>query len=298
MRIVANPSSNLSEAAIRRYGIEVTPHHIIVNGVAHDTRVTASLEQVDRWVRESKEFPHMVGTTAHEFARIFEHVLRDDPEILAIMTSKKVIQSYTAAASAARAVQAMSAFKNARIGVIDSRMTDAGTGLLAIVAGEAARAGLDLRRTTQVLEAMASRARFAFVVQSVDYLVKGGRASWLKGWLANMLDVKPMIAFVNGELANVGRISGRDDVVEVLAADAFATFARRPVWVAVYHGGVPEKARALASRLSQRLDVRYVYQRVLSPGVYVYSGAGTLGYAALPIDDLPWTPTTPPDLSE
>jgi DegV family protein with EDD domain len=296
MRIVINPSCNLSEAAIRRYDAEVTPQHIIVNGEAHDTRVAPSLEQIDRWVRESREFPHMVGTTAQEFVGVFRRLLRDDPEVLAIMTSKNVIQSYTAATSAARTLQALGVPGN--VGVVDSMMTDAGAGLLAIAAGEAARAGLDVRRATPVLDALARRARFAFVVKSVDYLVKGGRASWLKGWLASVLEMRPMIAFVNGELKSVGKISGKDDPAEALVNDAVAAFAGRPLWVAVYHGGMPAKARDLASKLSRRLDVRYVYQRILSPGVYVYAGAGTLGYAAFPIDDLPWTPTTPPDLSE
>jgi hypothetical protein len=44
--------------------------------------------------------------------------------------------------------------------------------------------------------------------------------------------------------------------------------------------------------------VQYVYERELSAGVYVYAGAGTLGFTVLPVDDLPWSPTVPPDLSE
>jgi DegV family protein with EDD domain len=297
MRVVANPSCNLSDSAIRRYGVELTPQHVIIDGEALDTRGTTTFTEVDRWVRESRDFPHMVGTTAHEFVGVFRRLLRDDPQIVAIMTSKQVIQSYAAAVSAARVVEDAFVSKGVRIGVVDSMMTDAGAGLLAIAAGEAALAGLDVKRAMAMLEPLATSARFVFIVQTTEYLVKGGRASWLKGWLANMLDVKPMIAFVDGELKSAGRIAGRADPVEALVADACAKFAGRPLWISVFHGGVPAQADVLAARLSQRLDVRYVYKRALSPGVYIYAGPGMLGYAAVPIHGLSWTPPTPPDLS-
>ncbi len=293
-RVVTNPSCNLGEAALQRYGIELTPQHAIVGGKAVDTRTVTSFAEVDRWVHDSPEFPHMVGSTANELAASLKRLVRDDPQVLILTTSRKVIQTYAAATTAARVVEGN--VRTARIGVVDSRMTDAGFGLLTLAAGEASRARLDLRAAMSVLDTLAARGRFVFTVRSTDYLVKGGRASALKAWFGKLLDVNPVIEFVDGELRAVGTTPRRADPVQTLADDAVAKLAGRPVWLAVFHGGATDQAQALAASLAQRLDARFVMVRPLSPGVYIYCGPGALGYAALPVDDLPWAPPPPSGL--
>jgi len=299
MRIVTNHGSNLSDAAIRRYSIEITPQQIMVDGVSHETLSPIPLSQIDRWVAEAKEFPYVVGTTAQQYATIFSRLLHADPELIAVMTSKKIIQSYAAATAASRTLAGTPAFANAGIAVVDSKMTDAGTGLLTVAVGEASLAGLGLRRTTLLAESLAARGVFVFVLQSVDYLVKGGRASWVRGWVANFFKIKPLIAFVDGELKSVGKVSGQADEVAAVAEYAISKVGRgRKVWIAIYHGDAPLKAHLLAAHLKQALDVAYVYLRKLSPSIYLNSGAGAVGVALYPMDDLPWSPPVPPDFSD
>jgi len=299
MRIVTNPGSNLGDDVIARYGIVVTPQHIVVDGAAHDTRAPIELREVDQWVKTAKEFPHVVGTTAQYYATTFASLLKEEPEIIAVMTSKKIIMSHAAATAAARSIMEMPAYRNGKILIVDSKMTDAAAGLLTIAVGEAARAGLALSRVTQLAERMAVAARCAWVLDSLDYAVKGGRAGWLRAWLANMLDLKPIVGFIDGELQSVGRVSGKGDAVEALSSYLVGKIGRgRKVWLAIFHGDAVAKAHLLAAALRRELDVAYVYLRKLSPSIYLHSGAGSFGGAVLPIDDLPWTPTTPPDFSD
>ena len=71
MRIVTNPGCNLPAAAIRHFDLEICPQQIVVDGVSHDTRAGIPYPVIDGWVRTARDFPHVVGTTAHEFAAIF-----------------------------------------------------------------------------------------------------------------------------------------------------------------------------------------------------------------------------------
>lgn len=297
MRVVTNPGSNLSAEALARYGVEVTAQQIVVDGVAHDTRMPLPLAQVDAWVRRAKEFPHVVGTTAPEFAECFARLLRDDKELVAVMSSKKIIGSWSGATTAARTVLAAPQFKGARIVVVDARMTDAGAGLVTIAAGEAARARIPLELAEKTLEAMAERGRFAFVPATLDALVKSGRASFLRGWLANLLQVKPLIAFVDGELKSVGRIPSKSDGGAAVLEDALANVgSTRKVWCAVIHGDDPERADELARAVRKRLNVEFLFVRPLSASIYLNTGRGSIGLATLPVDDLPWTLPRPPEL--
>lgn len=297
MRVVTNPGSNLTPSAIDHYGVELTPQRIMVDGVEHDTRDGIALDIVDRWVHSAKEFPYVVGTTASEFGQLFARVGRSDPVILAVMTSRKIIQSHAAALTAARVLADHPTHKNLRIGVVDSTVTDVGAGLVVLAAGEAARANVPLDVAVDALTRMSARGRFAFTVGTLDNMVKSGRASFVRAFVANFFDVKPLIAFVDGELKTVGKISGKADPTLAIADDLAALGEGRKVWLAIAHGNAPEKAERLLAHVTKRLDVAYAYVRPLSSSIYLNVGPGAILGAAMPIDDLPWTPTTPPDFS-
>lgn len=297
MRIVTNPGSNLAQSALDHYAIEIAPQRIMVDGTEHDTRPGIPLDIVDRWIHAAKEFPHVVGTTANEFGQLFTALGRTDPQMLAVMTSRKVIQSHGAALAAARVLAEHPTHKSLRIAVVDSTTTDVGAGLIALAAGEAAKAGLPLTEAVEALTRMANGTRLALTVATLDNLVKSGRAGFLRAFAANFFDMKPIIGFVEGELKTIGKVSGKADTTLALAKDLATIGAGRKVWLGVAHGNAPEKAARLVEQVKRELDVVYTYVRPLSSSIYLYTGPGSVCGVVTPIDDLPWAPPSPPDFS-
>ncbi len=297
MRIVTNPGSNLTPAEIDHYAIEIAPQRIIVDGIEHDTRPGIPLDVIDRWIRTAKAFPHVVGTTAGEFAQLFASVGRTTGEVVAVMTSRKIIQSHAAALAAARALADHPTHRALSIGVVDTGLTDLGAGLVALAAGEAAKANLPLDVTTDVLTKLALGSRAGLVVATLDNLVKGERASFLRAFVANFFDIKPLIGFVDGELKTIGKVSGKADPTLAIAKDLATIGAHRKVWVGIAHGNAPEKAERLLDHLKRELDVVHAVVRPLSSSIYLYTGPGAIFGCAMPIDGLAWTPPTPPDFA-
>ena len=294
VRIVTNPGSNLPASAIARFDVYVLPQQIVVDGVHHDTRADVSHATIDAWVRGAREHPFVLGTSATEFVDVFLAVARETREILAIMTSREIIGSYTAAVAASRTLATLGGHDRLRVEVVDTRSTDLGAGLCAILAGESARAGRSLSQTVHAVHRFAEDGVMMLTVETLDNLVKGGRASFLRGWLANLLRVRPLLSFVDGQVAAVGRFSTSEHPPTVLADALVAKVgARRRVWAAVVHGGRPEAARELAERLRAKLDVALMLERPLSPSIYLHCGPGALGAFVYPIDNLSWTPTAP-----
>lgn len=150
MKIFTNPGSNVPGAALTRYGIVLAPQRIVVDGVSHDTRDEIPLSTVDGWVRDSHEFPYVVGTTAHEFVDLFLEALQSERELLAVTVSRRIIKSFDSAESAAHTLQGRIKQAGANVAVLGTTTTDLGSGLLCIAAGEAARAGLPLAQTVQL----------------------------------------------------------------------------------------------------------------------------------------------------
>ena len=295
MRLLTNPGSNVPESAIARYDIVLARQTIVVDRVSHDTRKDIPLSVVDGWVAGAKEFPKVQGTTAQDLVPIFLEALEKDPELLVVMTSKRLIQSYHSAQAAAATVKTRVAQRNSSIAIVDTLSTDLGAGLLTIAAGEAIRAGLPMKDIVALLEAMGERGRFALHVRDLLHPLKSGRASFLKAWMASVLQVRPLLGLADGDLRILGRVREKDDPIAELLAYFKERLPGRPrVWMGVVHGNEPERAARCAELFGEHFDVAYSLIRPLSSSIYLYCGPGSLGVFLLPIDDLPWALPTPP----
>jgi DegV family protein with EDD domain len=293
MRVLTNPGANLPRELVERYRICITSSNIVVDGAQYDCREDIPLDMVDTWVSFAREYPFVLGTSAAELARQYIEIGAEDREILVVMSSRKIIQSYDAACSAARTIEGHPLGRTLGIRVVDGMSTDLGLGLLTLAAAEAARAGMGLEPTAAMVEALALRSRFAFIPRTLDNLVRGGRASFLRSFMAKMLGVRPILAFVDGEAQMVGRCGAKDDYAEVLASWLREQIRSDAVWIGVGHGGRPDEAQRLADALRERFAVAYALVRPVSPPVYLHAGPGALGAVVMPLEGLPWTPPAP-----
>lgn len=298
MRLLTNPGSNLTPPLLARYGVVEMPQRIMVDGVAHDTREPTPQSLVDRWVCEAKRWPETVGTTAADTVAAFDQAQKaGERELVVVHTSRKIINSYQSAETARRTFLGSPQGAGMRIELIDTGLTDIAASLICILVGEAIKAGLPLDEVTRIGTTAARDGRLIIAVDTLDNLVKGGRASFLRAWVADMLGVRPLIGFVDGALGAVGKYQRRGDLATSLT-DALekSLGAKRRVWLAIGHTGDLGKSARLERELRARFDVAWVYTRPIAPGVYLHCGPGCVAAAAVAIDDLGWTPTPPPDV--
>lgn len=291
MQIVTNPGSNLSEAAVSRYGIAMLPQQIVVDGEAHDTRGGIALDTIDGWVKTAKAHPHVVGTTAAEFAHLARQLAAKDREIVAVMTSRKIIGSHDAAMVGAKTLREASGFEDLRIRVCDTGVTDVGAGLATALAAEARNDGQPLDRVADLIESFRANVRTVFTVRTLDYLVKGGRATTLRAFLANLLGVRPVLGFVEGEVKLLGKESAKKGPEQVVADRLGEDLAPgKPIYAAIFHGGAPADAKLLADELRRRWDVTSLSVRTISPSIYLHGGPGCLGAVAVEASALSYRP--------
>ncbi|HTJ83928.1 MAG TPA: DegV family protein [Polyangiaceae bacterium] len=293
MIVVTNPGSNLPVELVGKYGIELTPQQIMVDGTAHDTREGVTFEQIDAWVRTAREHPYVLGTNAGEFANLFSRIAQRNKEIFAVMTSRKVIGSHDAAVVAARTVTER--HPDVRIAVGDTGVTDLGAGLACVLAAEARESGATMPQISALIAAFRKNVRFLVAVKTLDYLVKGGRASTMRAFFADLFGLRPLIAFVDGELRAVGKTNAKADPSVALGTWLEKQAGpKRPVWAGVFHGNSPVLAAMMQKELRARFDVSYCLVRPLSPSIYLHLGPESVGAGIIPLDALPWQPSKAP----
>lgn len=291
MKIITNPGSNLSARALAEYRVGVTAQVIVVDGEARATSGVTELSEIDRWVAEAKVHPYVVGTTAAEFVPLLRACRKDGEDALVVMSSRKIIGSHDAALKAVEIVAATAGPGN--MSVIDTGVTDAAAGLACILAGQLAKEGHDLRAVVRALDSYQQHVRFVFTVDSLDYLVKGGRASSLRAWAARLFGLRPIIGMVGGEVKSIAKASTSRPPAESVADHLAPELAGQPVWAAVVHGDAPAAAAEMERVLGERFDLRFVYRRPISPSIYLHTGAGAVGAAVVPIAAFPSVPIPP-----
>ncbi|MBX3208926.1 MAG: DegV family EDD domain-containing protein [Labilithrix sp.] len=297
MRVFTNPCMNLSAFYAQRYSVVLTPQHLMAAGKAYDTRLLLAHSQIDALAEApggGHPYPYVVGTTAQEFTGLFVEHLPEDPEILVVTSSKRIIKTYQAAQAAADAIKSSQRFAGARVRVVDSTTTDVAAALLLMAAGESARAGMKIAEVHALVSSLRSSLTSITHLRELDRALAGGRIGFLRAWLANVLDLRPLLTFEGGELTKAGAISVTADRIAAIVEKVESRVVVRPgqkIWAAVAHGGVPADADALLEATRRRFDVAFSYVQPLSPSIYLHAGPGALVLAVMPVD--PSIPTPP-----
>ncbi len=296
MRIITNQGSNLDEEVSHRFEVDLTPQRIVVDGIPHDTRNKIEFAQIDSWVQRATRHPHVQGTTTDDCLDVFGRMGMLDPQLIAVMTSRKLIGSHDAAVEAVSRLKASAepAQRGLRVEVVDSCVTDLGTGLVTLAAAQARKAGLGIEAVADFARKFAARQTSVITPARLDNLIKGGRASFLTGWVANFFEIRPLIAIIDGELKSAGRMKAKAD----LGARVLEYFSERvepkgTFWIGVAHGDDPARGQAVRDALTQRYQPVFTMFRPLSPSIYLHLGRGAVAAFVYRLDGLPFIPPPP-----
>jgi len=285
VRIVTNQGSNIHPAMAAEYDLVLAPQDIDVDSIQYDTRAGIDLDQVDRWVDTAESHPVVLGSSATQLVQLMVELAKVEREILFITSSRKIIGTHDAVQNATRALRQDRRYADLDIRIVDTGMTDVGAALPVLVAAEANRAGESLDQIEARVADFCRSGRMSVYVENLDGLVKGGRASFLRSWMANILRVRPLLDFDDGELHASARVAVAEDECRALAERMASELSCKQVWAGVAHGNDPERGERLLSALREVFDLDYVYALPISPSIYLHVSAGSVGAAVFPTPD-------------
>ncbi len=169
------------------------------------------------------------------------------------------------------------------IHIVDSRSTSVGLGFEVMAAVRARDAGGDAQAIVAAAEAVRENISLLFVVDTLDYLYKGGRIGGAAKLLGSALQLKPLLELdnKNGMIDSVEKIRTRNKSLQRLVE---ATFERvdpdKPIRVAVMHGAAADDAAAICDRIRERCSPIELITSDISPILGVHTGPGVVGIGA------------------
>jgi DegV family protein with EDD domain len=285
VRVVTDSTSDLPEDLARAHDIQVVPLLVIFGDrIYHDGVDLGAREFYERL--ETGAAPRTNPPSRGDFLRAYrEAAARQD--IFSIHLSEKLSQTVvTARAVAEEARPALAALRPAEAGgplaieVADSDSISLGLGLQALFAARMAQRGLDLPAIRGRIAAMRGRMHVLFVVDTLDYLARGGRIGKARALMGKVLGVKPILGVADGEVVAVDRVrGGRAAHPRLIELFAQRVDPRRPVVAAIGHSKAPIWADRLRALLEERFHPAELMVTEIGPVVGTHSGPGTVGAA-------------------
>lgn len=164
------------------------------------------------------------------------------------------------------------------IRVIDSKQLTGAEGLLVMRIAEAIRAGRSHEEISTEAPEWVSKLKILVDVNTLKYMVRGGRVSPLKGFMAKVLNLKPIISLDDGAAVGFGKsFSRRRNMAKIIESVRQMTVERKVWKYALVHAQSPDRASLYAERMEALIGLAPAFIMDLSPVVGVHNGIGAIG---------------------
>ncbi len=270
VKIVTDSTVYLMPEALVRYDIRVVPLRVAFGTEVYTEGVDIANEEFYQKLRQSSVLPTTSQPSVSNFFQVYSELTQRGHPVLSIHISGKLSGTVNSA------LAARNALPEAQIEVVDC--LSAGFGLLVLAAARAAEEGQGLLEIKAKVKQIASRINQFGVLDTLEYLRRGGRIGGAKALLGTLLKIKPILALSDGEARVVARMRTRAGAVKYMLRFMEERAGRsKPVHCAVVHTQLFDVARALEGEVQARFNCSELYLIEFGPVFGTHLGPGLLG---------------------
>jgi DegV family protein with EDD domain len=272
--VVTDSTACIPPALLQCYQICVIPLHLIWGGEFFLDGVTIDPTTFYARLAAAKKIPTTAQPSVGEFVDFFTRAAPEAEAIVGVFSSNE-LSGTISSASRARAM-----LFERTIEVVDSRSTSMGLGFIVLAAARAAAQGKSLAEVVSVAQKLVPRTHVLFVVETLEYLHRGGRIGGASRWLGAALRIKPVLHLNEGRVDTLERLRTKGKAVtRMLDVMADRVGEAQTVHAAVIHANAFNEALALHDRIERRFACKMTPVVPLSPAVGTHVGPGTVGVA-------------------
>jgi DegV family protein with EDD domain len=267
--IVADSSACLPGDIIARHAIRLVPLSLNVDGRTISDGVL-TLGELFASAARSRHL-QTSSPAPGDFVAAFEAAREDGADrILCLTLSAAFSSTYQAAVTACD-------LSDVPVSVVDTGGLAMTHGFAVAAAARAIDAGATAEGAATIARRTGGSGRLVGMLDTLQYLVKGGRVPWIVGWAASLLSIKPVVAFADGRARSIARPrtwpAARARLLSELGA------LRSPARIAVMHSAAPDRAAELAAGVRTALHPVEMLVTEFSSVMAVHTGPGFVGLA-------------------
>jgi len=289
MKIVTDSGTDvhLPPEQLSELNIHVIPLVVTLEGKTYREGVDIETEEFYRLLTATESLPSTSQPSSGDFAALYRKLAQEDPEILSIHISSGLSGTVDSARLGASQVP------EANVTIVDTKTLSAAAGWQVEAAARCAKAGWSKEKILQVLERIKNVSDSIYTLSDLKYLIHGGRISHMKGLIASILNIKPIIGVekVRGTYVQLGQARAFKGairgLVDVIAKQYAAGSKLR---LQVLHAFNLEGAQLLQEELKQRFECVWLPLGNISLVLGAHTGPSMVGVAYAPFDAYPELP--------
>lgn len=271
INIVTDSGSDLPRDVAEDLGISIVPLYVHFGAVSY--RDGVDLQPAEFFKRLSDGPVHPTTSTAApgDFTQVYEKLGQDSEGIISLHLSSKVSATYN---SALRGRELVSN-KKCPIEVVDSRLVTIPLAMVAVAAARDAASGKSMSEIREHIDRLIPATRAYGILDTLKYIVKGGRLSKASGIVGSMLPIRPILTIKDGTIAPVGASRTRNGAIAGLL-ERLKAISNNVEAVGIAHSSPDEEVASFIDKLKAFLpDIKPMIAK-LGPAIGTHGGPGTI----------------------
>jgi uncharacterized protein len=270
VKIVTDSTSDLPAELAAIYDVEVVPLKVAFGTETYLDGVTLDNHSFYDKLSYSAITPKTSQPAPIDFTSRYMEILdrTDNQQILSIHLSTKLSGTFNSSTNAAKEF-------GKTVVSYDSGTISLGLSLMVLAAAEMARDGAKLDQIIKRLDYFRKNQGLVFTLENLEYVIKGGRIGKARGFVGNLLGLKPVLSLVKGDVIAVAKVRGEERVLDKIVS--LLPKENDNMHWAVAHANCPYKVDLATGILRERFGAHDILTGEIGPTVGTHTGPGTWG---------------------
>lgn len=289
MKIVTDSGADLifPKEVIEKINAHILPLVVNLDGKSYREDIDISTQDFYRLLESAQGMPTTSLPPAGDFANLYRELGKDGDEILSIHISSGLSGTYNSAISGAQLVPEV------RVTHFDAKTLSAAVGWMIEAASRAIKAGWPKEKVLEIMDRIRQGSDSIYTLKELKYLINGGRISHMKGLIASLLNIKPIIGVEkeNGTYVQLGQERTFNRALDGLVKQMKKLHPEGSrLRVQVLHAYNLEGAESLKEKIEKVFDVSWLPTGNMSLVLGAHTGPSMVGVAFAPqeiFDSLP-----------
>ena len=272
--IITDSSPFIPAEIIAENDIHVIPLIVIWGEDNYYDGVDITPEEFYNRLDTAKEMPSTSQPSVADFEVAFRKLHQQGYDILAVLISEDLSGTISSA------TQAKKLLPEANIEIVNSRTIAMALGFQVLAAARAAKQGASLEECKRLAEGARDRGGVVFVLDTLEFLHRGGRIGGAKRFVGTLLNVKPVLAIEDGKVVSLDSVrTQKKALATIIDLIAERTEGKKNIRLATLHANNEETAKAVLDEAASQIPTVEKVLSELSPVVGTHAGPGAVGLA-------------------
>ncbi|MDK2801478.1 MAG: fatty acid kinase fatty acid binding subunit [Clostridiales bacterium] len=272
IKIITDSTADIPKDLAQQLNITVVPLTVHFGDQSYKDWYDLTPAEFFDKLKNSDIIPTTSQVTPAAFEEVFRSEIEQNDSIICITLSSKASGTYQSA------VIAKNSIENADIEIIDSMSLSYGYGMIVIEAAKMAKEGKPKQEIIEQVKYLLDKLDVYFIVDTLEYLKKGGRINLATAVIGNILNIKPVLGIKDGLVVPIDKIRGSKKVipkmVKLIKARGY-NLSNQVVGLA--HGSIPDKLEELKQAIEQEFHPKGFTISEVGSVIGAHAGPGIIG---------------------